>query len=131
MDNTLPTYNPPPLTKWQRECFEQGYFDFVIPRGEWFVTSQAALFLCMSVDSVLNLAEAGRLETQQKAITGKRKELSISRRSILLYHAANAQLDPRDLAKRAVDFIRAIKCPHVLTPIVAVAQAELKRLTDR
>lgn len=124
----LPTYTPPPLEKWQRERLEQGFFDWVLPsRLEWFVTSQAAVTLNMSVQSVLNLADLGKLEVQTKQITGNRKEIIISRRSILLHLAANTQLDPRDLATRAIEFIRSIRCAKVLGLIHEATTNELKR----
>lgn len=129
MPETLPTYQPPPaLAPWQLERLRQGFFDWVLPsRLEWFPTSQAAVSLNMSPDAVVDLVGLGRLEAQVKQITGSRKELNISRRSILLYIAVTSTLDPKDLAKLYVDGIRAIKCPKVLQVVAEAAVAELKR----
>lgn len=132
MSFVLPTYKPVALSEWQRRAVEQGEFNWVLPsRLEWFYTSQAADALTISTRSVLNLSEEGKLEVAYRNITGDRKELRISRRSLLLYHASTSQLPPQELAARAVEFIHAIKCPKVLAPIVAAATAQLQRLTDR
>lgn len=127
---TKSVYTEPTLTAWQRERLSQGFFDWILPsRLDWFVTSQAAVILKMSPDSILNLAEAGKLETQTKQITGQRKEIIISRRSLLLHLAANSTLDPKDLANRFIEAINAVKCPKLLALIVAGATKELHRRT--
>lgn len=114
------TWEPPKLEKWQEERQAQCYFDFLIPtRQPWLPTSQAARFLHCSTDSILNLAEAGRLETEIKQYKGERKELNISRRSLLLHRISNMQLDPRELEIRAVEFVHSVKCRRIVAAIKA------------
>jgi hypothetical protein len=130
-EQTLPNYTPPELTKWQRERLEQGFFDWVLPsRVEWFVTTQAARILDLSADSVTYLAtESHKLEIRYKQIKGERRELLISRRSLLLYIASTCQLDPITQAERFIAAINAVKCTKMLGLILEGVSKEYKRRT--
>lgn len=123
-------YQPPRLLAWQEQALQQGQFDWAVPMFAWVPTSQAAKVLHLSVKSVLNLIELGKLEVEVKCITGGREEYNVSRRSILLYRAANSRLEPRDMLALWVDALGAIKCPQLLAAVAEAAARELKRRTS-
>jgi hypothetical protein len=108
-------WTPPLLEKTVHTQYVQGLFDWCAPlRKDWLPTSEAARYLGYSPATVLRLCEDAQLESRIFGTKSTREERLISRRSVLLRFATEAQVAPKEHIELFWKWLEAVKCPHLL-----------------
>lgn len=123
----MKTYAAPKLSRRIADQVEQGLFDFLVPyKKPQLKPFEVAQCLNLKEDSVYDLITLGQLESVGHNIKGIgiRRIYSVTRRSVLLYLAANSNFDPTDLHPRLRTLLESLDAPAL--EYVAQATNELR-----
>ncbi len=96
--------------------------------AHWQPTAAAARILGVLPYKLAHLAEAGRVETMRKEITGTRGDRVFSTRSLVLFCASMPGLKAAEAKDCAVQFVKSIESAHVLRVILPVTETQIAKL---